>query len=354
MEIVLLTNIFAVFFAFLESKKILKNGLLISFFIIFIFLSLRYNYGNDYMGYYEGFQEINRYVSFDIFDEYIHFEPGWVVLCILFKPIGFFGLIVFLSFIYCFVMYKLIKEHVPIKLYWFAIVICVFSAGNLLTHLSAMRQALAIVIFIFSLKFIYEKKIILYVASILLASTFHSSALLLLPIYFIQFVNFKLNKFSLGLLFILYGALYFFGEKIKPYLNLIITSFNEEYLVYDEEGVLNSGIGLLINSFFFILILVNDRRYKDERAMFFKLGILSFILAPIGLIVLMFGRINMYFSVFLIVVYPLVFESIKIKSIKYLFLILLFFLIFKTFFDFFESPIWKAKYNEYHSVFEVN
>lgn len=354
MEIVLLTNILVVIFAFLESKKILKNGLLISFVIIFVFLSLRYDYGNDYMNYYKGFQEINRFVNFNIFDEQIHFEPGWVVLCILFQPIGFFGMVVFLSFLYCYFLYDLIKRYVPIKLYWFAVFILVFSSEFVLTHLSTMRQTLAILTFIFSLKFIYEKKIILYVMSILLASTFHSSALLLLPIYFIQFVNFKLNKFSGGLIFFLYGVLYVFGENIKPFLNSVVTSFNEDYLVYDEEGALNSGVGLLILSFFFVLVLVNDKYYKGEIALLFKLVILSFILAPIGLIVMMFGRVSMYFSVFLVVVFPLVFEAVKIKSIKYLFLILLIVLTFKTFFDFFESPIWIAKYKEYHSVFTVN
>ena len=353
MEIALLTNILVVFFAFLESKKILKNGLFISFIIIFLFLSFRYNYGNDYTGYYKRFQEINRYVEFDIYDKQINFEPGWSVLCILFKPIGFFGMVGFLSFLYCYIFYDLIKKYVPFNLYWFAVFILVFSSEFLLTHLSTMRQTLAILTFIFSLRFIYKKNIILYITFVLLASTFHSSAILLLPIYFLQFVFFKLNKFLVGLIFFLYCILFVSGEKIKPFINSFVTSFNDDYLLYDKEGELNSGIGLFILSFFFLLVLVSHKFFKGEISMLYKLVILSFILIPFGLIIMMIARVGMYFSVFSIIVYPLVFEEVKIKSIKYLFLILLLSLTLKSFFDFFESPIYKDKYKEYYTIFSV-
>ena len=354
MEIVLITNILAVLFAFLESKKLLKNGLLFSFVIIFIFLSLRFDYGNDYFGYYKGFQEINRFVNFDLFDKELHYEPGWIVLCILFKQLGFFWMVAFLSFLYCYILYKLIKKYVPLKLYWLSVFICVFSIGNLLTQLSSMRQTLAILIFIISIKFINEKRIIIFIALILLASTIHNSALLLLPIYFIQFVNFKFNKFSGGLILLLYCSLYVFGENIRPLLNSLVASFNEDYLVYDEKGVLNSGIGLFVLSFFFILVLMKDRQYDGEKALLFKLVTLGFLFAPIGLIIMMFGRVSMYFSVFLIVVYPLVFDSIKSKEIRLAFLVLLVLIIMSSFFDFFESPIWQDKYKEYHTIFSVN
>jgi hypothetical protein len=354
MELVLVTNILIVFFAFLESKNIFKHGLFISFLIIFLFLSFRYNYGNDYIGYYKGFQEINRYVEFDIFDKQIHFEPGWVVLCILFKPVGFFGMVGFLSFLYCYLFYDLIKKYVSKKQYWLAVFILVFSSNFLLTHLSTMRQTLAILTFIFSLNFIFNKNIILYTAFILLASTFHSSALLLLPVYFLQFVIFKLNKFSIGIIFILYIFLFVFGENIKPFLNSLVTSFNEDYLLYDKEGEINSGIGLFIISFFFLTLLLNHKFFKGEINLLYKLVVLSFIIVPFGLVIMMISRIGMYFSVFSIIVYPLVFEEVKIKSIKYMFLILLLFLTFKSFIDLFEDPIYKEKYKEYYSIFSVN
>jgi hypothetical protein len=315
MYIVILTNILAILFAFLEGKKIVKNGLLVSFFILFVFLALRFDYGNDYMMYYEGFENINKVGWFEVYNEKMHFEPGWIVLCVLFEPIGFFGLVAFLSFLYCYVFYKLIHDYVPIKLYWLAVFILVFSTGNLLVHLSAMRQTLVIVIFIYSLRFIFRKQLLLYCAAIILASTFHSSALILLPIYFLQFLNFKINKWSGGAIIIIYIALYLLGQQIRPFLNLLILSFHEDYLYYDEEGSFNSGLGLIINTSIFILILANDKYYEGKLSFFFKLGIISYILSPFGLIIMLIGRIQLYFSLFLIVVYPLVYDS-KIYSYK--------------------------------------
>lgn len=351
MLVVLFVNILAIFFAFLESKKIIKNGLIISFLIIFIFLALRYDYGNDYEMYLIGFDIINSSQYLDIFSESIHFEPGWVILCILFKPFGFFVMVAVLSLLYCILFYKLILDYVPVKLYWFAVFILVFSPGNLLVHLSAMRQTLVIVIFIYSLRFIFKKQLLLYCAFILLASTFHTSALILLPVYFIQYITFRINKWSGGVLIILYILLFLIGQQVRPLLNLLILSFHENYLIYDEDGVVNSGMGLILNSFFFLLILINDKYYEDKNSFLFKLAVISFMLAPFGLIIMLIGRIQMYFSLILIVVYPLVYDSIKSKYLKLTFLTILLVLILFTFFEFFKSPIWIDKFGKYHTIF---
>lgn len=351
MYIVIFTNILAILFAFLESKKILKNGLLLSFFVLFIFLGLRFDYGNDYQMYFEAFDNINSIGWSEVYNEKLHFEPGWVVLCILFDPIGFFALVAFLSFLYCYVFYTLIRDYVPIKLYWLAMFILVFSTGNMLVHLSAMRQTLVILIFIYSLRFIFKKQLLLYCVFILVASTFHSSALILLPIYFLQFVNFKINKLTGGAIVLLYIIIYLVGQQIRPFLNLLILSIHEDYLYYDDEGSFNSGIGLVINSFIFILILANDKYFEDKLSFFFKLGIISFILSPFGLIILLIGRIQMYFSVFLIIVYCLVYDSIKSKLLKLVFLGILILLTLVTFFEFFKSPIWIDKFKEYQTIF---
>ena len=351
MNIVILTNVLAILFAFLESKKILKNGLLLSFFVLFVFLALRFDYGNDYMMYFKGFDDINSIGWSEIYNEKLHFEPGWVVLCIIFEPIGFFGMVAFFSFLWCHVFYKLISDYVPIKLYWFAMFVLVFSTGNLLTHLSAMRQTLVIIIFIYSLQFIFNKQLLLYLVAIGVASTFHSSALLLFPIYFLQFVNFKINKYISITIVLLYIIFYLVGQQIRPFLNLLILSIHEDYLFYDDEGSFNSGFGLIINSFVFILILAHDKYYEGKLSFLIKLGVISYILSPFGLIILLIGRVQMYFSVFLIVVYCLVYDSIKPKILKLAFLGVLILLTLVTFFEFFKSPIWIDKFKEYQTIF---
>jgi len=351
MLVVLFVNIFAIFFAFLESNKIIKNGLVISFLIIFIFLALRYDYGNDYGMYITGFDIINSSQYLDIFSESIHFEPGWVVLCMLFKPVGFFVMVAVLSFLYCILFYKLIRDYVPVHLYWLAMFIFVFSTNNLLVHLSAMRQTLVILIFIYSFRFIFQKKLILYFVTIFFASLFHTSALILLPVYFLRFVNFKMNKWVGGFIILFYILLFIIGQQLRPLINIIIASLHENYLLYDEEGVISTGLGLVLNSFVFILILNNDKNYEGEKSFLFKLAIISFLLTPLGLIIMLIGRVQLYFSLFLIVVFPLVYDSIQHRFLKYVFLFILVLLNLFTFFEFFRSPIWIDKFAVYHSIF---
>jgi hypothetical protein len=137
-------------------------------------------------------------------------------------------------------------------------------------------------------------------------------------------------------------------------LNLLILSFHEDYLYYDEEGSFNSGLGLIINTSIFILILANDKYYEGKLSFFFKLGIISYILSPFGLIIMLIGRIQLYFSLFLIVVYPLVYDSIKSIAIRLLFLGILLMILLVTFFEFFKSPIWIDFFTEYHTILFAN
>ena len=103
---VLFINILAVFFAFSEDKKLIRHGLKISFFIIFLFLALRYDYGNDYAGYLDGFYEINKHSWIDYTNtkELFHYEAGWVFLNRLFEPLGFFAMIASLAAFSCYVL----------------------------------------------------------------------------------------------------------------------------------------------------------------------------------------------------------------------------------------------------------
>jgi hypothetical protein len=78
MIVTIIVGLFAVLFAYLAKYKNAQWGLKVSFFIIFFFLALRYNFGNDYEVYLKIFLEISQYnyINFAV----INIEPGWVVL----------------------------------------------------------------------------------------------------------------------------------------------------------------------------------------------------------------------------------------------------------------------------------
>ena len=66
-------------------------GLKAAFSIIFVFMALRYDYGNDYMAYLRKFNCFASYYSsraVDVTDMW--WEPGWVLLNFFFAPFGFY------------------------------------------------------------------------------------------------------------------------------------------------------------------------------------------------------------------------------------------------------------------------
>ena len=137
-------NIIVVFFAYQARHKRTEFFLKVSFGLIFLFLALRYDYGNDYSAYLKGFLEVNRVETIDYFDKYLHFDPGWIFLCRIFWPFGFFAMMAVLALFNCFVYYRFIRKYVPPVYYWFAVFLYVFNPYFMLVHSSAMRQSLAI------------------------------------------------------------------------------------------------------------------------------------------------------------------------------------------------------------------
>lgn len=90
MFVIIVVSLLALFFTILESKEVLRGGMALGFIIITIVSMIRYDYGNDYMGYYDDFNNACKYDIEDIiiFSEYIK-DSGWSFFCKLFEPFGF-------------------------------------------------------------------------------------------------------------------------------------------------------------------------------------------------------------------------------------------------------------------------
>ena len=84
----LIISIIAVIFAWYSRFQNTKyGGLEISFILLTIFMSIRYNFGNDYQLYLDGFLQTARNVNIDVNDDY--FEIGWLFLYCTFLLINF-------------------------------------------------------------------------------------------------------------------------------------------------------------------------------------------------------------------------------------------------------------------------
>lgn len=350
MIVVIFLGLFSILFAFLESSGLYKSGLKVSFSLIFIFLALRYNFGNDYQAYYTGFLEISSNVKVDYINNSDHFEVGWIFFNWLFRHIGFFAMIAVLASINCVVYYRFIKKYVPTKYYWLAVFFYIFNPGFMLIHASAMRQSIAIAIFIFSLNYIHKRDLIRYVITISVASLFHSSALILYLVYFLNLVSLK-NKGTRVVFFVTFVALFLFQKSLLPYLNILISNYFDKYEIYQEAGVVGTGLGILYLSTLLILLLYYGRLQDKETGLIFNIAVISFLFIPLSLFIEIIGRVGMYFQVATLIAYPVTLFSIKKIVYRKSYVAILVFMTIYTFFQFFYSSVYKDGYGSFHTIF---
>ncbi len=355
MVVTLILGLLCILFNFIAYFQKSDWGLKLSFFLIFLFLGLRYNFGNDYVTYLELFKTVkeNPEVAFDE-KMYIFYEPGWMILNWVCRPIGFFGMTIVLAFFYSFTVYRVIKKYVPDRYYWLAVFFVIFNSGFLLVHSTAMRQTVAILIFLWSIDFIINKKIIAFILCIILAATFHYTSLTILLISPFLFDNRRISIVYGSVLFSIYLFIFIFGSFLSPYVGKLASMFSERYEDYSDKGNANSGLGFIFYASIFLLTLSLDRVQDKSTAVFFKIAIVYFMLMPFKLIIEMTARIGMYFSPSEIIIYPFILKGLKSNVYKYSFLFILLLFTIYQFFQFFFSDTYKDYFMEYHTFLSAS
>jgi hypothetical protein len=346
----LLLGLFSGLFAYLAKYRNIQWGLKLSFTLIFLFLALRYNFGNDYKIYLNAFIENNQDNQFYIFAVAGQFEPGWKFLIWLFRPLGFFALTAVLALFNCAVYYRFIKKYVPVRYYWLAIFLYIFNPGFMLIHSSAMRQSIAIMLFVFSLDYLYKKDAIRYFFCVGLALLFHISAFILLPAYLLGLFNRKIDKLIGVICVPIFVSLFLFGKSLTPYLNQFISKYFGKYEVYQDAGVVNTGLSVLYLSILFIMTLYYERVQNKETALIFKITIVSFMFIPLGLLIQLVGRVGMYFAPATIIAYPIILKNLRKPVSKTIFLALLLIFTFYSFFQFFYSATYMDDFGIYQTI----
>ena len=154
-------GLICVFLAYLGRYRRLSWGFGAAMTILFVFLAIRYEWGNDYRQYIDKFTVYNSIDEFNYSDPNERWEVGWIFLYRIFKPFGFFSLVIVLTAFEISVYYWFIKKYIPKEWYWFAVFIYVFNPNFMLTQSSMMRQTLAMCIVLLSIPYIYKKKVII-------------------------------------------------------------------------------------------------------------------------------------------------------------------------------------------------
>lgn len=177
-----------------------------------------------------------------------------------------------------------------------------YAMGNLMTT-SIYRQWLAIAILTFSLKYIFERNLFKFLVMIILACVFHRTAIIFTIAYFLY--NIKVSKKNLFISVFISFLIYLLGDKVLSFLNL----FSRMKGVSENNGGFTFWIILWVSILLAYCLcknLINDPRFK----VFFNIVLVGAVLQPISFTFSLWYRAVLYFSLFLVILIPKVFENI--------------------------------------------
>lgn len=212
-------------------KELLYCGIMIA--ALSAIAGLRYMTGYDYT-LYEGILGETYFLSWEDFTA-LKIEKGYLALnravgalsiepACIFWAVGILIAVCVLVYIY--------KYSSNVWLSMFAFV----TFGHLYDSMCFMRQYLAVMIILFALRYIDQNRFFHYLIWILLASTFHVSAMLMIPFYFI--LKIPMNRIVLAAYSIVGAVLYLFSYQLLDFA----TRFVYKIYTIDSEPELVTGI----------------------------------------------------------------------------------------------------------------
>lgn len=263
----------SIYFQHLTDYKIYVKGFkrheiqftLIKFLLVFwapLFLgAFRYGIGTDYDSYLGFFklQSVNDINTTSYTG--MEFAFRFITKCISYitdNSIFYFGFFMFFTLFFFFLF--CMKEEKKIAVgYLVLFYLCVLYGMSY----NVMRQALAISIYIYALHFYLRDEMVKYIFVVLCAATFHISALIMIPCYFVKFLyNNKGNiKKQLKTIFIIVVIIVVINYKD------IISWFSryKGYLSGDGDRLHYSAILYFLEKLIFIIPVFIYRRKLDER-----------------------------------------------------------------------------------------
>ncbi len=301
------------FSAIFIPKKATKKQKIFSFCLlflgIFLIVGLRnpsmgadLNSGNfgGYLGRYQYIAKKDwHYLLFEGRDAYelASYETGYVALN---KLISVFGIdyqhliicVSFVSLFPVFVIYRRYSENFEFSIIIYLALTCFLAV------FSALRQSCAIAICFCSYVFLKKKKLIPFVLLVLLAATFHKTALIFLlayPFYRIR-ISKKIRLFTLGLV----GIVFLLRTQI---FRLVVNFIGKDYQT-DSNGAI-AFLLLLIALYVLLALFSKDDGETNSLMNIFLLLILCQCFANIHSFV---ARVGYYFMPFLGLLIP---KSIK-------------------------------------------
>lgn len=205
------------------------------------------------------------------------------------------------------------------------------TSGYFFTSMNGIRQCLAASIVFIGTKFIVKDELKKYLLLIIVASTIHNSAILMIPVYFIARSEVWSRRIIVLLVSFIIGFIFY--DYITPIIyNLLGNSTYSQYQYSSEGGSsLTRAIIMLVPV---ILSYINREKLKEiwpDSKIFVNISLLAFIFTTFGLYNWIFNRVTLYFQLYNMILIPTIIRKCyvgKEKRLLYLGFIVFYFIFF--------------------------
>lgn len=284
------------------------------FMILFfsVMFGMRYKVGTDHLAYLHIYISTNIYGDSDLF----RFEPLFRIIttiCSNFNthPIIYFSIWAFIQITFFLLAFKN-------ELYLFpSLIFFLFFNGEFMFWMNGIRQALAMCIWLYSIRYIYTKKLWHYLFWGIIAFLFHKSAIILVVFYpilkngrdYFKSIPLQLVLFVLAIVIrnVFDTFILQFESVVTQFQNLIsgYESYSMDKMLDElDNDVGGSGLAFLFKSVVWIVIILYSKRLKSFYCsnkfnviyFLFFIGVLAEYAIPSGAIV--FYRPFRYFFIF--------------------------------------------------------
>lgn len=324
------------------NRYIVGNFLVLPMFLVVAFRS--YQIGIDTPIYYAIYNSMGRYQSIvDAMDNSV-MEHGYIAINYIFYQLGFsyYALqFLFAAFIYFSLGRALVNYSTNMGFSCFLFM----SMQRMFGTMNQVRMWIAAAILLFTIDSIRDRKLIRFLAIVLIAGLFHKSAFVFVIVYFIVNIKERLRKWiimgAVSLIIAFVGAPFFelltsqlgvYENYVNRFVSSIIISVAVSLLtnlaflllaikekLWDAE-IINREINKSQKSIsvitpFGILPLkknTNKERIKTGRVIF-NLLLLTVCFDIVGIKSTIMGRITAFFSMFVVVAVPLLISKVANK-----------------------------------------
>jgi len=262
---------------FVKKRSEHTTTIVILIFLLW-FMGGRYYVGNDYYGYMMRFENMDDTVRLS--DIYSFDEGGFRLLVSLIKNYGldYVWLNVLASAIILIGYYVMLKNiYKPLMVLALSFPVLILQLG-----MSGIRQGIAVSILMIAFTSFINNKKTLYVLWVILASQFHTSAIMFLPLVYL--IDKKVTNIRMILAFAILApvSIALLGDRVDVYQNRYV---DQIYGEVSAGGVYYRYLLILIPSvLFFKNKDIIRKQFSVEYNLLLLFSIMSIVVAPLGLV----------------------------------------------------------------------